>query len=251
MRQQGLARSAAWAHRGSRGIDRKRRCQLREFTSAHRRAVALVRRACYTGAISPWQDWAIFAGAGFAAKPDFMRIQARATHDGPRSSGLATCLDSERWSLMALERVDAYLETHRDALRGAAQGPDPDSQRQRPAGSRPGYAAGGDLRPRRPGGHGAEGRADPDQAASDRLCRVAGCPGQADAPGLRPLRRPASRAARAMALAAVRADHPRRQSLRPRRHRRQGPDVHAPEGGPGLAQGDRIAAGERQVPDRG
>ena len=74
---------------------------------------------------------------------------------------------------MALERVDAYLEKHRGDFEEQLKASDPDSQRQRPAGPRRRHAAGGGLRPRRPGGDGAEGRADPDQAASDRLRRMA------------------------------------------------------------------------------
>ncbi len=59
---------------------------------------------------------------------------------------------------------------------------------------------------------------------------------------------PADKTARAAGtLAAVRADRPRRQPLRPRRHRRQRPDVHPSEGRRGLAQDGRHAADQRQV----
>ncbi len=126
-------------------------------------------------------------------------------------------------------------------LRGTAQGLDPDSQHQCPARPRRRHAAGGGLHPRRPGGHGPEGRADRNPETSDRLCRVAAVPRQADDPDLRPLRCPAAGAARAVAFAPLRADRPQRKPLRPGRHRRQGPDVHALEGRRGLAQ-DRRAS---------
>ena len=75
----------------------------------------------------------------------------------------------------------------------------------------------------------------------DRARRVArrraGC---ADRPHLRPLRRPAARAARALDLAALRADPPRRAHLRPRLRRRQGPALPA-------RQGDRGAHEERRA----
>ena len=62
---------------------------------------------------------------------------------------------------------------------------------------------------------------------------VPGKPGRA---GLRPLRRAAARSARRVDHAAVRADGPRRQRLRPRRDRRQGADAHARQERRGLAQ---------------
>ena len=169
----------------------------------------------------------------------------------PARSRSARTHDAWRRIRRSIRSVDAYLEAHRgdfeEQLKALIRIPSvsaqPRSRRRHP----PGGASSSATTCR----DGARGRADRDQAAPDRLCRVARCAGQADAPGLRPLRRPARRAAGALALAPVRADRPRRQPLRPRGHRRQGPDVHPPEGGRGLAQDGRPAAGERQVPDRG
>ena len=71
------------------------------------------------------------------------------------------------------------------------------------------------------------GRGDPHGRPSAGLRRVAAGARRPDGPGLRPLRRAAARSAGQMDHAPLRADPPRRQPLRPRRHRRQGPDAHA------------------------
>ena len=94
-------------------------------------------------------------------------------------------------------------------------------------------------------------RGDPHGRPSAGLRRVAGRARRPDGPGLRPLRRAAGRAAGKMDHAPLRADPPRRQPLRPRRHRRQGPDVHAPEERRGLDHRRGPAAAEPEVPHRG
>ena len=236
-----------------RGIDRKRRS-----SSGISLPASIVAQSpswaelLYWVRSSPGPDWGDLPGqARFAGETRPLHAgSGSARRNGPlRGTQCPAIGKADRsWPWIS---VDAYLEAHRGDFEEQLKDLDPDSQRQRPAGPRRRHAAGGDVRPRRPGRHGAEGRADRDQAPSARLCRVARSPGQAHAPGLRPLRRPASRAAGALALSAVRADRPRRQPLCSRGHRRQGPDVHSPEGGRGLAQDGRPAAGERQVPDRG
>ena len=79
---------------------------------------------------------------------------------------------------MALDRVDAYLEKHRadfeeqlkDLIRipSISAQPDHDADTRRAA----------EFDPGRPGGDGPGRRAHPDQAAPDRLCRVARAPGK-------------------------------------------------------------------------
>ena len=79
-----------------------------------------------------------------------------------------------------------------------------------------------------------------------RLRRLARRPGRADDPLLRPLRRAAGRSARALGVAAVRGDRPRRRDLRARRRRRQGAGLHALQGDRGAPEAERPAAGEHQ-----
>ena len=151
---------------------------------------------------------------------------------------------------MAIDRVDAYLEAHRDdfeeQLKALLRIPSISAQPAHDADTRRAAEfVRDDLR-----AIGFESRADRHGGTPDRLRRATRRPRQAHAPGLRPLRRPAPRAAGALALAPVRADGARRQSLRPGRHRRQGADVHAPEGRRSVAQDGRPAAAEPQVPDR-
>ena len=96
----------------------------------------------------------------------------------------------------------------------------------------------------------AERQADRDAGQSGRVRRLAGRAGRADDSLLRPLRRAACRSAGALALAAVRGDHPRRRNLRARRGRRQGAGVHALQGGRSALEAERPPAGEHEVHDR-
>ena len=86
---------------------------------------------------------------------------------------------------------------------------------------------------------------------SHRLRRVARRRGRADDPLLRPLRRAAGRSGQPVDLAAVRGDDSRRRDLRARLGRRQGPGVHALQGGRGAHQAARPPAGQHEVPARG
>ena len=85
-----------------------------------------------------------------------------------------------------------------------------------------------------------------DARQSDRLRRLAGGVRCADHPVLRPLRRAAGRSPEPVGVAAVRGDRPRRRDLRARRRRRQGPGVHALQGGRGVHEAERPPAGEHQ-----
>ena len=85
-----------------------------------------------------------------------------------------------------------------------------------------------------------------DARQSHRLRRLAAGARRADHAVLRPLRRAAGRSARSVGVTAVRSHGPRRRDLRPRRGRRQGPGVHAPEGHRGPSEEIRHAAGEHQ-----
>ena len=69
---------------------------------------------------------------------------------------------------------------------------------------------------------------------------------RADDPLLRALRRPAARPARALGVAAVRADAARRQAVGARRRRRQGQPLHARRGR-AAARGGGLVAGERPL----
>ena len=97
----------------------------------------------------------------------------------------------------------------------------------------------------------AERPADRHAGQSGRLRRLAGRAGRADDPLLRPLRRAAGRSARPVGVAAVRGDDPRRRDLRARLGRRQGPGVHALQGGRGAPEAERPPAGEHEVHPRG
>ena len=66
--------------------------------------------------------------------------------------------------------------------------------------------------------------------ASGGVGRESARAGAADAPHLRPLRRPAARSARRVGSPAVRADGAGRQAVRARRRRRQGPGVLPAQG---------------------
>ena len=153
-------------------------------------------------------------------------------------------------SAMAIDRVDAYLEAHRDdfeeQLKALLRIPSISAQPAHDADTR----------------RAAEFVRDDLRAIGfeAELIETAGHPivyaERHDAPGKPTLLvyghydvQPAG-AARTLALAPVRADRARRQPLRPGRHRRQGADVHPPEGRRRLAQGGRPAAAERQDPDR-
>ena len=94
-------------------------------------------------------------------------------------------------------------------------------------------------------------RLDRHAGQSGRLRRLAGRARRADDPVLRPLRRAAGRSARAVGVAALRGDDPRRRDLRPRLGRRQGPGLHAPQGRRSAPEAERPAAGEHQVHPRG
>ena len=74
---------------------------------------------------------------------------------------------------------------------------------------------------------------------------------RADRAGLRPLRRPALGARRAVDLAAVRARGPRRPPLRARSHRQQGPDLRGARSARGAARRRRLAPVQRPRADRG
>ncbi len=89
-----------------------------------------------------------------------------------------------------------------------------------------------------------------DAGPSGRLRRVAWRAGRADDPVLRPLRRAAGRSAAPLDVAAVRSDDSRRRDLRARLGRRQGPGLHALQGGRGAPEAERQPAGEHEVPDR-
>ena len=91
-----------------------------------------------------------------------------------------------------------------------------------------------------------------DEPPSDRHRRVdARRSRRADRARLLPLRRPAHRPARRVDPPAVRAAPRGRARLRPRRRRRQGPAVHAPQGGRGLDGRRRPAAAQPALLLRG
>ena len=96
-------------------------------------------------------------------------------------------------------------------------------------------------------------RHDPrDEPSPDRDRRVdEGGRGCADRAGLLPLRRAAHRSAGRVDPPAVRAAPRGRSGLRARRRRRQGPAVHAPEGGRGLDGRRRAPAGQPPLLLRG
>ena len=96
----------------------------------------------------------------------------------------------------------------------------------------------------------AERAADRHAGQSGGLRRLAGRAGRADDSVLRPLRRAAGRSAEPVGVAAVRGDDPRRRDLRARLGRRQGPGVHALQGGRSAPETERPAAGEHQVHSR-
>ena len=100
---------------------------------------------------------------------------------------------------------------------------------------------------------GVEPRHDPrDEPSPDRDRRVdEGRRGCADRAGLLPLRRAADRSAGRVDPPAVRASPRGRPGLRARRGRRQGPAVHAPEGGRGLDGRRRPPAGQPPLLLRG
>ena len=159
--------------------------------------------------------------------------------------------DDERRTVMAMDRVDAYLEAHRadfeEQLKALLRIPSVSAQPDHDADTRRAAAfVRDDL-----AAMGLEAELIETKRHPIVYAEWLGAPGKPTLLDLRPLRRPAARAAGALALAPVRADGPRRQPLRPRGDRRQGPDVHPPQGGRGLAQDGRAAAGQRQVPDRG
>ena len=87
---------------------------------------------------------------------------------------------------------------------------------------------------------------DRDAGQSGRLRRVAGRAGRADDAVLRPLRRAAGRSRRAVGVAAVRGDRPRRRDLRARIGRRQGPDLHALQGHRSAPEADRETSGQHE-----
>ena len=95
--------------------------------------------------------------------------------------------------------------------------------------------------------------ADPsDQGTSDRRRRMAQrARRRADGARLRPLRRAARRAARALGQPAVRADGARRQDLRARLGRRQRPALSPRQGARGASRDARHAARERHRARRG
>ena len=97
---------------------------------------------------------------------------------------------------------------------------------------------------------GAGGEAELDRlarpAARDRRDPRLGRRRRADRPLLRPLRRAAAGAARALGERAVRAGDPRRLPLRARHRRRQGAALHAARGRARAARGRR-AAGQRPL----
>ena len=74
---------------------------------------------------------------------------------------------------------------------------------------------------------------------------------QASLSRVRPLRRSASRAARAVGEPAIRADASRPQPLRARRQRQQGPALRPPQGGRGVSQDRHRAAVRLDVRRRG
>ena len=81
----------------------------------------------------------------------------------------------------SIRGVDAYLEAHRadfeEQLKALIRIPSVSAQPEHDADTRRAASmVRDDLVV-----HGARGRADRDQAASDRLCRMARCAGQADA----------------------------------------------------------------------
>ena len=93
-----------------------------------------------------------------------------------------------------------------------------------------------------------ECRAHPDRQTSAGLRRLAARPRQAHRSVLRPLRCAARRSAGTLDHPALRAHRARRQPLRPRHGRRQGPDVHAHQGHRGAARRHRHAARQRKLP---
>ena len=74
---------------------------------------------------------------------------------------------------------------------------------------------------------------------------------RADHSRVRPLRRAAARAARALDIARVRAPGPRRQALRARLGGRQGPALASRQGARGAPRHARDASGERRRDRRG
>ena len=97
----------------------------------------------------------------------------------------------------------------------------------------------------------ADGHDPPDEGTPDRRRRMAqGAAGRADDARLRPLRRAAGRAARAVGQPAVRADGARRQDLRARLGRRQRPALSARQGARGAPRDARQASGQHHRPRR-
>ena len=93
-------------------------------------------------------------------------------------SSVAMHSGKERRTVMAMDRVDAYLEAHRgdfeEQLKALIRIPSVSAQPDHDADTRRAATSG----PRRPGGHGAQDRADRDQGPPHRLCRMAGRPGK-------------------------------------------------------------------------
>ena len=75
--------------------------------------------------------------------------------------------------------------------------------------------------------------------------------GPAHGPDLRPRRRTARRSDRALGIAALRAEDPRRKDLGARRGRQQGPALRADRRRGGRPEGGRRAPGEREIHHRG
>ena len=104
---------------------------------------------------------------------------------------------------------------------------------------------GAELHPRRR--RGGRDSGDREASAGDRrVPRVRRSRRRADRDRVRALRRPAGSAARALGVAAVRADRPRRLAVRTGSRRRQGAALHPPQGRR-AARRRRRAARERAV----
>ena len=143
----------------------------------------------------------------------------------------------------AMDKIVDFINVNRDRYVDAAEGIPRHPEHQRAAAARRRRAA---LR-RVDGGRDAAHRPAERRASMETPGHPVvygewlGAAGRADDPLLRPLRRAAGRSGEAVDLAAVRGDDSRRRDLRPRLGRRQGPGLHALQGGRGAHEADTAA----------
>ena len=137
-------------------------------------------------------------------------------------------------------------------VRGGTEGVPAHSLRQHQVRAQGGHAKGRRVACRADARYGAGARGDPsDRWAPGGVCRLAARGRETHGPHLRPLRRPAGRAAGTVDDRRLRSDRPERRAFRPRRRGRQGPGVHALEGPGGPPEDRRSAARQRPAAHRG